>query len=824
MTDTIAHINALGNRQQVKTHLLETAEICSRLAAKIGLKNAGALIGLLHDLGKYSEEFQRYIKSAEGLYNPDEDEWVDAGRMKGKVDHSTAGAQLIWNTLGALAQKKGQGKVVAQILSLCIASHHSGLIDSVSVTDKFTFLDRMEKPEEKTHLEECVQNMDVEVREEFEQLANLDLVKDVFSIIRKISDDFGNQGNLLTSVEEQFHIGFLTRFLFSCLIDADRLNSAEFEDVEKKQIRLNKANPVSWDRAVQTLEHYLQELGGEGYVNDIRREISDNCVSRANDEQGIYTLTIPTGGGKTYTSLRYALHHARKHKLERIIYVIPFTSIIEQNADAIRDAFENDPEVKSWVLEHHSNLEPEKQTWHSKLAGENWDSPIVLTTSVQLLEAMFNGGTKGVRRLHQLADSILIFDEIQTLPINCIHLFCNALNFLTKYCRTTAVLCTATQPGLNELKRSDRGQLAFAENTELVGDYARYYQVLQRVDVINRVRPNGWNVDNVSELAIEQFNTQGSCLVIVNTKDWAQRLYQLCAAYVEQDALFHLSTNLCSTHRKRFLDEIRKRLEKNQPVLCISTQLIEAGVDVDFASVIRFLAGLDSIAQAAGRCNRGGKRKDEQGNLVKGQVFIVNPDNETTELLKDIEVGKEKAQTVLNAGYHDPISPEAIRQYFQEYYYNRSDDMTYRISDKSIRQGENLLNLLSKREMSCADFSSEAGKVPLMKHAFMEAGKQFKAIDAPTQAVIVQYGRGKELVEELCTVAKDFDAKRFYELLREAQQYSVNVFPNTWKKLGEQKAVIELQGEGIYYLDERYYSEEFGLSTEKVGQQNFLTF
>lgn len=814
-TSFIAHKRKMdGQCQLLHSHLIEVGDIASNFAKKIGAENAGKLLGLLHDFGKYSKEFQIYIKSATGEINPDEDDYVDSRGMKGKVDHSTAGAQLVWRRLNRFGAG-GQGELCGQILSLCIASHHSGLIDCFGMDDRAVFTERMRKPDEKVHIDECLQAANQKIIKAVEQLATMDFVKDVFGQLAQ----FVNFKE--PSMIDYFNLGFFTRFLFSCLIDADRLNSAEFEDPARLSERLNNAAPVDWNMALERLEKHLVTLTPRNYVDELRREISDNCKVNAKRAQGIYTLTVPTGGGKTYASLRYALHHARHHALERIIYVIPYTSIIEQNAKVIREVVERDSDVRPWVLEHHSNLEPEQQTWQTKLVSENWDAPIVLTTMVQLLETLFSGGTKGVRRLHQLANSVLIFDEIQTLPVNCVHIFCNAMNFLTQKANTTVVLCTATQPLLNELKSPNKGQLNIPAENELAGDFERHFIQLRRVDIHNLVKPGGWKAQEISRLAVEQFLEHGSCLVIVNTKGWAQELYQQCSEQIVQSQLFHLSTNQCPAHRKVLLGEIRSRLEQKLPVLCISTQLIEAGVDVDFSSVIRFLAGLDSIAQAAGRCNRNGRLVDAVGNLVKGQVYVVNPDRESTGLLKDIEIGKDKAERVLREGFKDVLSPEAIRQYFRYFFFDRADDMAYRLDGNKSQRADNLLNLLSVREGCNKNFCGREGKIPLLRHAFMEAGKQFKAIDAPTQAVIVPYGAGRELVNELCSVAKEFDVHRYYVLLRKAQKYSVNVFPNVWKKLLEQEAVHEVQqGHGIYYLDEAYYSTSFGLGTERVNMMS----
>lgn len=820
--DFVAHKRKSdGERQLLHTHLYEVGEIASHFARKMGVENAGRLLGLLHDFGKYSQEFQTYIKSATGEINADEDDYVDAKGLKGKVDHSTAGAQLVWQRLsrfGGGTNGAGQGELCGQILALCIASHHSGLINCFGMDDKPVFANRMSKADDKVHLDECQKAADKAFIEKIDQLANVELVKELFGQLRQ----FVNFENLSTI--DYFNLGFFTRFLFSCLIDADRLNSAEFEDPARFEERLNNAAPVPWGMAIDRLENHLVSLSPRNYVDELRREISDNCRGNADKAQGIYTLTVPTGGGKTYASLRFALHHAKHHDLERIIYVIPYTSIIEQNAKVIREVVEQEGDTRSWVLEHHSNLEPDQQTWQTKLVSENWDAPIVLTTMVQLLEALFSGGTKGVRRLHQLANSVLIFDEIQTLPINCVHLFCNAINFLSQRCNTTAVLCTATQPLLNELKSPDKGQLTIPKENELAGDFDRHFIELKRVEIHNKIKPSGWNAPEITRLAVQQFQKQNSCLVIVNTKAWAQELYQRCAEQVDTSQLFHLSTNQCPAHRKALLENIRTRLDQELPVLCISTQLIEAGVDVDFASVIRFLAGLDSIAQAAGRCNRNGRLKDAEGNLVKGQVYVVNPDRESTGLLKDIEIGKDKAERVLSEYHEDLLSPKAIEQYFRYYFFDRADDMSYQLVGSKEHRNDNLLNLLSARAGSNGNFTGREGKIPLLRQAFMEAGKQFKAIDAPTQAVIVQYGEGRELVTELCSAAKEFDARSYYLLLRQAQKYSVNVFPNVWRKLQEQEAVHEIQpGHGIYYLDEQYYSEEFGLSDQIVSLQSFLS-
>lgn len=811
--------------QSLETHLTEVGGIASRLASKIGAKNAGHLIGLLHDFGKYSQAFQNYIKSGTGLINSDEDDYVDASGLKGKIDHSTAGAQWVYDAMRKYGAKAGQGELCGQILALCIASHHSGLIDCLTVEGDSGFNKRIQKSDEKTHLGECKQNADASVVSLAEGLANQALVEEMLILINQILRAKDKENTPLSMLVREFYLGFYSRFLFSCLIDADRINSADFESPENAALR-SQSLP-DWSLAIHRLEAKMGSFVVDSEVAQIRKEISEQCLAKASQPQGIYTLSVPTGGGKTLASLRYALHHAKKHGLERIIYVIPYTSIIEQNAAEVRKILQPEGESMEWVLEHHSNLEPELQTWRSKLVSDNWDAPVIFTTMVQLLETMFSGGTRGVRRLHQLANSVLIFDEIQTLPINCVHLFCNAINFITEHAKATTVLCTATQPLLDQLRNPEKGQLNIPLENEIIPNVNLLYERLERVQVENKYKQNGWQCEEICQFAKELFEHNNSCLIIVNTKQWAQDLFLAFQnAEIDKSALFHLSTNQCPAHRKQILDEVRQRLKDKMPVLCVSTQLIEAGVDVSFATVIRFFAGLDSIAQAAGRCNRHGELQDESGEPVKGKVFVLNPAQESTDMLKEIEIGKEKAHRVFSEMPNENIlSPTAITRYFKYYFFDRAVEMDYPMKLENGTK-DTLLNFLSSNPNN--NFGqknlkrAEKGLRPLLMQSFMTAGQAFRAIDAPTHSVIVPYGEGARIITELCAVNKDFSAKEFYRLLKQAQKYSVNVFPNVWEKLEKNEAIKEIQGEGVYFLKEQFYSDAFGVTIEVNHSMSFM--
>ena len=820
----IAHIRKSDQKpQSLQTHLTETAEIAKLLAAKLDLDQAGELLGLMHDFGKYSQDFQEYIKSVTGI-NPDADDYVLPNGKK--IDHSTAGAQWVYRELRKFGAAQGIGELFGQMLGLCIASHHGeGLIDCLDDEGNAVWKKRFEKDDELTHLAECEQNADEAVQQKARELVGENLIRSLLKAVKPILSDPASNDKI-----KEFYLGCLTRFLFSCLIDADRINSSDFEREAQKEVRRLTEKP-DWQSAIDKLEAKLAGFENRPAeeikpIDEIRRKISDDCLKRAADSQGIYTLTVPTGGGKTLASLRYALHHAQKHNLDRIIYIIPYTSIIDQNAQAVREILGED-----WVLEHHSNLEPEKQNWQDKLLSENWDKPIVFTTMVQFLDAWFGGGTRGARHIHPMTNAVLIFDEIQTLPVKCVHLFCNVLNWLTAFGKSTAVLCTATQPLLGESglqnfpegKRESiaaRGLLKQPAHAEIMGtDEQReeLYKKLSRVEIRFNEKSGGWNVDEAGAFLLEQFQTTPSCLFIVNTKKWAQELYQYCQRQnMPSESLFHLSTNQCAAHRKAIFDTIKARLENKEPVICISTQLIEAGVDISMACVIRALSGLDSIAQAAGRCNRHGEKEG------KGQVWVLNlQEQDFTRILPDIQAGKNHAERVFRdfAG-QDILQPEAMKRYFEYYFYQRSDEMLYSVKNSATGS---LLDWLSDNKNNPGGNininNRRTGKIQLLMQSFKSAGRAFQAIDAPTHAVIVPYGEGAELIAKLCG---EWDPKEMYDAKKKAQRYSVNVFPNVWDKLQKENALHEtIEGSGIYYLNERYYNNEFGLSLDETSDMTF---
>lgn len=817
-TELIAHVryslNSDREYQSLVQHLQCCSSISSELSKKVGLPEAGAILGLLHDYGKASNEYQNYLKTNEGMINPDEDSYSQARR--GEIDHSTAGAQLIFQKL---ALRGKEGKFLAQFLALVIASHHSGLIDCLKPDGSNEFQRRIEKPHKKSHLTEALQKLP-QIEEKLDEILVQPVEKYFFEKIMGMKDS--DQDTTLP-----FKHGLLARFLLSCVLEADRLNTADFENPGNESIR-NYGKYVSWDSLIERLDAKFVEFtqvtakmeteSRAREVNELRAQVAQACLDTAVKPQGIYQLTVPTGGGKTLASLRFALHHAHEHGMDRVFYIVPYTTIIDQNADKVREILEKDGERDKVVLEHHTSLTPDKETRRHNLLAENWDAPIVFTTQVQFLEALFGSGTRDARRMHQLANSVIILDEVQTIPVRITQMFTTATRFLTHDCGSTVVLCTATQPPFDKLENTYR-KLNITPEQHIIPDEPGLFRRLKRVEVYDERKPGGLTNVEIADLAEKALAEKGSVLVVVNTRSSTQLLYQEIKNRQLGAAISHLSTNMCAAHRKDKLDEIRTKLDFKEPVICVSTQLIEAGVDIDFGAVIRALAGLDSIAQSAGRCNRHGMREDG------GSVWVVNPQEENLDRLEDIRVGCEQAQRVLDNFRVSPddfgegrIGLKAIEDYYSYYYRARNNQMAYPVShDSTIGRDDNLFNLLSLNEGVVGDYTRNHGTHPdiLLRQSFKSAAGEFQVIDSLTRGVIVPYKEGIDVINDLCGA---FMLEKLGKLLKRAQRYSVNLFDCQLGKLVQSGAIQEVQeGAGIYFINEQYYSEEFGWSDKPVN-------
>lgn len=810
-----------GLIQSVGLHLTETAALSENFGATFGLPLCGRLLGLCHDLGKYSLAFKDYISAVTGLLG--EEARRVSETKQGTIDHATAGAQLIWDRLN-----KGKlSRSLAQILSVAVMSHHSrtGMKDFISLEGRSPFLTRLEKDDTNTHLQEALRNADEAIIGEIESiLTSPALIAEFKSAIAGIEQNAKTPHALL------FHYGLLTRILFSCLLDADRLNTADFEKPESIQHRTTGTIP-NWTNLAGLLNDHMGTFTVRNPIDEIRNRISQECLEAASRPDRLLTLTVPTGGGKTLASLRFALHRAKQSDnpaIERIIYVLPYTSIIDQNAREVRKIL-----GKENVLEHHSNLIPEVDTWRNRVLSENWDAPVVFTTSVQLLDALFAQSTSSARRMHQLANSIVIFDEIQTLPVKTIHLFNNAINFLTKFCNTTVVLCTATQPLLGKVDPS-KGVLPFTTQTEIVRNKRQLFSDLKRTEIIDNCRIQKWTYEEIKEFALEQLNLHQSVLVVCNTKDSARRLFDKLRAGSDA-TIIHLSTSMCPAHRRDKIDEINACLNpaSSKPIICVSTQLIEAGVDLDFGCVIRSLAGLDSITQAGGRCNRHGKR-------AIGYVYILNFAEEVLGTgLVEIATAQEITARVLGEFkaaperfHNDLLSEETMVQFYEYYFFRRAKEMTYPLKagkgNPPVAQDTNILDLLTMNPASVESAKrenlTEALSLPL-KQAFSTAAQAFQVIDAPTQGILVPHGKeGRKLIGDMAAAFANeaCPLSQQVPLLKKAQHFTVNAFPNMIEKLQKAGAIREVQPKsGIFCLDERHYHPDLGMTHEALSKLHF---
>jgi len=545
-------------------------------------------------------------------------------------------------------------------------------------------------------------------------------------------------------------------------------------------------------------------------INVLRNKMSKGCDLYGEKSSSTYQLTVPTGGGKTIASLRYALKHAIVHKKSRIIYVVPYTTILEQNAQAVREKIKQ----PTAVLEHHANVIDDQKLddgmdyydskYHKQLqlGRDNWDYPIIFTTMVQFLDAFYQKGTRKSRRLHNLTNSVIIFDEVQSVPYQHKGLFNASINFLQKIGNSSIVLCTATQPALNK----ENPKVILDEKPEIVSDLNKVVTAFKRVEFYNLLEPAGWDAERIGEFAKEILQKKDSLLIILNTKTAVRKLYELMQESVEH-TIVHLSTSMCPAHRKKSLNNIKEKLGKEK-IICISTQLIEAGVDISFESVIRSLAGLDSIAQAAGRCNR-----NKEADI--GDVYIIRAQDENLSKLPEIRIGGEVTENYIlsRSPYADNLlAPETIERYFE--YFGAQAEREIRTAPKKFDHP--LYHLL--------DGTVPKSRRPKTKSLgmFKTLERHFEAIESPTSSVIVPYNAGEEIIAELSERIDDF--RIFNQLMKLAQQYTVNLYDHELQALGSEGLIETVYDGSIYCLKEKAYDKDFGVTIEGKAAMEDMQF
>lgn len=753
-----------GNYQALSDHLNNVANLSVSFAKRY--HNLAKLSGVLHDVGKATKQFQDYLSAANSI--------------RGSVVHSLQGAFYISEN----SHVKQSESFFQELLELIIAGHHGGLADCVDLTGDNIFFDRMlEKDHEKYRYDEVKFNFNLtDVSFLYNGCATE--VQNLLSMIKQ--SGFNKES-------ANFAIGLFVKYMFSCLIDADRLDAYLFDAKETY-----KPNYVNWEPLINVFENAISNYDNTTEINKIRAEISDKCKNASMRETGIYRLSVPTGGGKTLSSLRFALHHAMKNKKNRVIYVIPYLSITTQTVHTIRDILDlyADSDI---LLEHHSSVvAPEtcEENDKRKLATARWENPIIVTTMVQFLETVMSARGSDLRKFHNMENSIIIFDEIQSIPINCIHLFNETVNFLSKILNTTILLCTATQPLIDKTVRKN---LLLSDKPDIVGDYKRYEEKLKRTNIV--ACNDEKTIDDFAQIVFDKAKENGNCLAIVNLKSEARDIYKAIKSIDTNNdfELVHLSTSMCGAHRKNSLNKVKKLLVDNKKVICVSTQLIEAGVDISFTCVVRAMAGLDSILQAAGRCNRNG----ESAEIKNVYVFPIK-DEKGLDKLIDIKKGKEVTERIIrenpNAEY---LSKEILDKFYLYYFYNRQNEMDYITKDSTV------YDMLSCNNKGKDNYKNRTGQNynHYLAQAFTTASENFSVIPSLTRSFVVYYKEAEELLDSFKT--SNIGDKN--KIIHKLQNYSISLFEHECKNLDNKRAITLFDDEyGIYVLNKEYYSDEYG--------------
>ena len=734
--------------EPLAAHLDEVGRRAGDFAAPFGWAQLAMAAGRLHDIGKVSAAYQAYIAAppSDGRRGP---------------DHSTAGAR----EAEALYGCRGPGR----FLAYAIAGHHAGLADY-------------------SELERRTREKPLEDYTGWQAHAGELPAPAALAPTRPFRPN-GHAG---------FSQSFLIRMLFSCLVDADFLATERFYTREER------TPPTPLAALQPRLQRFLKgKRRSETYLNVLRSQVLDHAVSKAPLEPGLFTLTVPTGGGKTLTSLAFALEHARRHGLDRVIYVIPYTSIIEQTAAVFREALETQDDV----LEHHANFDwdpprrvedadDEGQKGLSKLrrAAENWDAPVVVTTAVQFFESLFARRTSSCRKLHNIANAVVVLDEAQTLPLRLLRPCMAALNELATNYRASVVLCTATQPALGEDHgfrdspghRGAPKKIGFKDVRELAFEPEELFEKLKRVDVERRP-----GTTTNAEI-VERFAEQPQMLCIVNSRRHARDLFDaLKADERTAPGARHLTTLMCPMHRRGVLAEVKADLLALRPVRLVATSLIEAGVDVDFPEVWRAVAGLDSIAQAAGRCNREGRREG------RGRTVVFEPAEGKPP--KDLRPLIESADGVFRDGL-DPLSLEGVKRYFRDVYWRRGPEAM----DAAALGGAPWPILEKLRER----VDPNTGECTF---DFETIAKVFHLIDDEQATVIVPYDNtAKAILARVAAMERPAAAD-----LRKLQQYAVSISRrdrDLWLASGVLRSVHgPLGGALMQFEDRAHYRDDTGV-------------
>ncbi len=727
----IAHVrknidDTWAEPQTLLSHIVGTAKLAGEFASEFNSGEWGNACGLAHDAGKSRPSWQLYLRSKSGY---DENAHIEGSNKK--VLHAIYGSKLV---------DELYGKEIGRILSYCIAGHHAGLPDWSSSESGASSL----------------KNQQYQIKD----ISDIDL--EIVEMLTK-----GKPKLPPRRFEQGIDLSFWIRMLFSSLVDADYLDTEKYMNDSSYNTR---GGYLPIDKLLEKLESYMNSLESgtaETKVNMIRKSIRDKCKKASTQKQGIYSLSVPTGGGKTLSSLTFALEHAKQHRLRRIIYVIPYTSIIEQNANVFRSALGDDQ-----IIEHHSSIDDENETPKSRISAENWDAPVIVTTSVQFFESLFSSKPSRCRKLHNIANSVIILDEVQLVPAEFLKPILSIMQLLVDYYNVSFVLSTATQPAFVDNVESSGQFKGLREVTEIVGDSEEVRGLYDSLSRNNIEFPSDLNTPVAWEDLANDLKRHDKVLCIVSDRKSCRELYKLMP-----EGTYHLSALMCGMHRSNAITAIKSRLKRGEVTRVISTQLVEAGVDMDFPIVYRALAGLDSIVQAAGRCNREGKL-DYGGTVM---VFVPERTAPPGYLRKALET----TISILKHSPSDVIDYSIFEKYFSDLYWKVNNLDKAGIMD--------LLDPLKNDRSECSIY-------------FRTASDRFKLIDDRTQkSIFIRYHDGNNLIDRIKYSGPD------RIIMRKLQRYVVNVSISEFNKLRLSGTIEEIHPNMFALASDLYYSDEFGL-------------
>lgn len=756
----IAHIrsNSDGtwNVHSLPAHLTAVAIRAGEFAAEFGNRDWGELIGFWHDLGKFHPAWQKYIKK-----QVDHEDQSANGKNTPPINHSTIGAVL---ALGKFRQQPP-----SRILGYCLAGHHAGLPDWYPDEAGGDLQNRVYAD---------ILNAVLDTEE-------LDDVRKIPEAIPFLNKEIPKTPPLgitsaaeFESKKEYFHLWI--RMLFSCLVDADYLDTEAFMEPELSEKR---GKFLSLSELKKKFDSYIAEKESNATptpINKKRKAIREMCQKKAHLSPGFFSLTVPTGGGKTLSSLAFALEHALFHNKKRIIYVIPFTSIIEQTARIFKYGTDNDAEIEErkihgkflfgedQVIEHHSNLDPAKETIYSHLASENWDAPIIVTTNVQLFESLFASRASACRKLHNLVNSIIILDEVQMLPPEYLKPILSVLRGLVECFGVTVLLMTATQPALEGTIGTAPNCINGLDNvTPIIDDPESLAKSFERVELLI---PKNITEEKTWEELRDELIQYEQVLCIVNSRRDCRELHS-----VMPEGTVHLSALMCGEERSVVISEIKNALREGKPIRVISTQVVEAGVDIDFPVVYRALSGFDSIAQAAGRCNREG-RLSSIGRKGKVVVFVP-PRHAPPGILRK---GEESCREMLRNYNVNSLSPSLFVEYFQHFYNRLNTFDKPNFYDRLVRNANEFI------------------------FQFRTLSQNFALIEDRTQSILVWYKNpltgfdSRSLLEKL----RYGETGRLF--FRKLQRFIVNVHEHDIKTLAENHYIEMISGYWVQAAPELY--------------------